>query len=186
MCHGSQDAAEARKNVHVNAHIARLRWWEIREVAAWDQRIFGSEAWSEEFFWSQMATPGVYCAALRTVPPASRAGETTRARKTGQSGVDGVEPHILAGYGVVAVAGHQADIVTIAVVPDYQGWGYGAQLLDHLIDHTRQFSVEAVYLEVAENNTAAQALYTSRGFETLGRRAGYYSGTDALRMRVLV
>jgi ribosomal-protein-alanine N-acetyltransferase len=40
---------------------------------------------------------------------------------------------------------------------------------------------EVMFLEVAESNAAAQALYMAAGFAEVGRRRHYYSdGTDAL------
>jgi ribosomal-protein-alanine N-acetyltransferase len=45
-----------------------------------------------------------------------------------------------------------------------------------------------IYLEVAEDNAAARALYAAEGFEPIGRRRGYYArregpAVDAITMR---
>ena len=37
---------------------------------------------------------------------------------------------------------------------------------------------ESLFLEVAADNDAAIALYKKQGFETVGRRAGYYARSD--------
>ena len=50
-----------------------------------------------------------------------------------------------------------------------------------------KLGAEAIFLEVAEDNTAAIALYRSARFSWAGRRSGYYrrddEATDALVMR---
>jgi ribosomal-protein-alanine N-acetyltransferase len=45
--------------------------------------------------------------------------------------------------------------------------------------------VRALYLEVRDSNSAARALYASRGFDMVGRRRGYYQRPqeDALVLR---
>jgi len=45
---------------------------------------------------------------------------------------------------------------------------------------------ERMFLEVAEGNVAARALYARAGFSEAGRRRGYYSRNDGSREDALV
>ncbi len=47
-------------------------------------------------------------------------------------------------------------------------------------------NVEALWLEVAEDNDPARALYKGCGFQSVGRRAGYYLRGDGTRRDAVV
>jgi ribosomal-protein-alanine N-acetyltransferase len=78
------------------------------------------------------------------------------------------------GYGILLLAIDEAEVANIAIRRDLRGCGFGACLLDAMLEHARSCGVTRVVLEVRESNEAALSLYASRGFETIGRRAGYY------------
>ena len=88
------------------------------------------------------------------------------------------------GYAGVWDTGGDADILTLAVSPAARRQGWGAALLQHLIEVAHQWRCRSLMLEVAADNAAAQSLYRSFGFEELARRRHYY-GPDrhALTMR---
>ena len=69
----------------------------------------------------------------------------------------------------------EAEIYTICVLPEYRRLGKGGQLLDAALQHAKTLGVQKFFLEVDENNTAALALYTSRGFIKVGFRKDYYN-----------
>lgn len=69
----------------------------------------------------------------------------------------------------------EAEIYTICVLPEYRRLGRGGQLLDAALAHAATLDIHKFFLEVDENNTAALALYTSRGFEKVGFRKDYYT-----------
>ena len=79
------------------------------------------------------------------------------------------------GYaGINVVAGHQSNVMTIAVAESSRGSGLGRALMQKLIDvAVAQKSVE-IFLEVRADNEIAQALYLSLGFEQIDLRRGYY------------
>ena len=81
----------------------------------------------------------------------------------------------LVGYaGISVVAGHQSNVMTIAVDEHSRGRGLGRALMQKLIDvAVAQKSVE-IFLEVRADNPAAQGLYRSMGFEQIDLRRGYY------------
>ncbi len=89
------------------------------------------------------------------------------------------------GYSVTFTAADEAEIANLAVAPAARRQQLGAALLDDLLATLRARGVAVTYLEVREGNAAAQALYASRGFESVGRRTGYYTTPveDAVVMR---
>jgi ribosomal-protein-alanine acetyltransferase len=78
-----------------------------------------------------------------------------------------------------------ADIQNIAVVESHRRRGVGAEMLDALVSWIVEEGASAIMLEVRDDNTVAQSLYASRGFEVIATRPRYYqpSGVDALVMR---
>ncbi len=89
-----------------------------------------------------------------------------------------------------AVAG-EAELLTLAVAPQARRRGMAARLVTRFLYQARLRGAEDAFLEVAEGNTAAIALYTRFGFAAAGRRRGYYHGpggitADAIVMRRLL
>ena len=71
-------------------------------------------------------------------------------------------------------------IVTIDVVDRWRRRGFGSLLMDAAEHWAREQKLLFVYLETAENNTAAQAFYEARGYRKVDSVANYYSdGTSA-------
>lgn len=60
----------------------------------------------------------------------------------------------------------------LAVVETGRGRGYGLQIIDWFLQHSRDRSVEAVCLEVAESNPRARALYQRLGFAVTAAHSG--------------
>ena len=78
-----------------------------------------------------------------------------------------------------------ADMMNLAVSPDYRRQGIGQALVNALADHLRQKNVIALLLEVRVSNEPAIALYQKLGFVQVGRRPRYYHNPreDALILR---
>jgi len=91
----------------------------------------------------------------------------------------------VAGYIVAWFVAGQGEIANVAVAPEARGRGVGAMLLDAALAAAEEAGADAVYLEVRDSNSAARALYASRGFITVGRRRNYYRRPleDALVLR---
>jgi [ribosomal protein S18]-alanine N-acetyltransferase len=70
--------------------------------------------------------------------------------------------------------GADGEILTLGVVPDARRRGVARVLLDDLIARARAGHVQRLLLEVAADNVAALALYSSFGFARLGTRRRYY------------
>ena len=89
-----------------------------------------------------------------------------------------------AGFGMFRVAGEEADVLTLAVVPAARRRGLGGALLTAGIEWCGALGARAMFLEVAASNVAARALYGRAGFVAVGWRRGYYGkGEDAVVMR---
>lgn len=78
-----------------------------------------------------------------------------------------------------------ADMMNLAVSPDYRRQGIGEALVNALADYLRQNNVIALLLEVRVSNEPAIALYQKLGFVQVGRRHRYYHNPreDALILR---
>lgn len=142
--------------------LRAMRWWDIAAAMEIERAVFPADPWSEAGFWSELA--GV---------------QQTRSYLVAEDGSG------IVGYAGLAAVAHEADVQTLAVRADRQGSGLGGRLLDALLVQARQRDCSQVLLEVAAENTAAEGLYSSRGFERISVRRGYYGpGLDAVVMRL--
>jgi ribosomal-protein-alanine N-acetyltransferase len=82
--------------------------------------------------------------------------------------------------------GGEAEILTLMVAPDRRRDGVGEALVAALVGQAGALGAAAVYLEVAEDNEAARALYRKAGFERAGLRRGYYARGGARPVDALV
>ncbi len=80
----------------------------------------------------------------------------------------------VAGYAVLGCVADQGELANIAVRMQDRGRGWGAHLLDGVLEEARRRGVQQLYLEVRRSNAAAGALYRSRGFQEVGVRRDYY------------
>ena len=78
-----------------------------------------------------------------------------------------------------------ADMMNLAVDPDYRKQGIGRRLVEALIVRLKENKVTCLTLEVRVSNEPAISLYKSMGFVEVGRRPGYYRNPkeDALILR---
>jgi ribosomal-protein-alanine N-acetyltransferase len=81
-------------------------------------------------------------------------------------------------------AAEEAEILTLAVVPALRRQGRARALLRAASCRAAEAGAEEMFLEVAEHNYAARALYSACGYAEIGRRRRYYpDGSDALVLR---
>ena len=91
----------------------------------------------------------------------------------------------LAGYvGSQTVLGW-ADMMNLAVAPEYRRLGIGEKLVAQLVKWLRDNQTTCLTLEVRVSNSPAIALYQKMGFTEVGRRPNYYHNPkeDALILR---
>lgn len=82
------------------------------------------------------------------------------------------------GFGLVRVAADEAEILTLAVRTDARRRGVASRLVAAVARRAAAMGATRLFLEVAEDNGAAQALYARLGFEPAGRRPRYYARPD--------
>ncbi len=80
----------------------------------------------------------------------------------------------------------QAEILTIAVLPEARLGGIGRTMLRELEAALIQQNTRIIFLEVSTVNLAAQALYYASGYLETGRRSGYYSSKGSTAQDALV
>lgn len=79
-----------------------------------------------------------------------------------------------AGFALARVAADECEILTLAVAPAFRRHGIGRRLLAAAVAVAAARGVHQLFLEVAEDNGAARALYAGAGFRPVGVREGYY------------
>lgn len=134
---------------------------DLDEIARLEGELFAGEAWSRAMVREELA------------------GEHRR-----YIVLEG-EDDSLIGYAGVLVVGEEADIQTIAIVPEARGRGFGRLLMRELLDEAEHRGATQVFLEVRADNSVARRLYESLGFAEIAVRPRYYQpdGVDAVVMK---
>lgn len=123
----------------------------VQDLANLHQRCFPTRPWSADAFSELMQHPGSLCL---------------------------TDP---SGHGLLlarAVAG-EAEILTVATAPACRRQGIARALVLRLFEACQIRQVGVLFLEVAADNPPAMGLYTALGFDTVGRRKGYYPRQNA-------
>jgi len=81
-------------------------------------------------------------------------------------------------FALARVIGPEAELLTLATDPMARRQGLARTLMAQFAQQARARGAGTLFLEVAENNAPALALYAHCGFVQTGRRPGYYR-TDA-------
>jgi ribosomal-protein-alanine N-acetyltransferase len=91
---------------------------------------------------------------------------------------------LVIGMAVVWMIIDEAHIATIAIHPDFRGFGLGKRLLAATLGQSIHRGAFLATLEVRENNQAAQEMYLKFGFKVVSRRPHYYTDNneDAILM----
>ena len=90
----------------------------------------------------------------------------------------------LVGYFAAGQVADEGELMSICVLPEHRGKGYGKMLIVHMEEMLKANGTEMIFLEVRESNEPARTLYKSRGFKEIGIRKGYYqdNGENAVVM----
>jgi Fur family ferric uptake transcriptional regulator len=130
------------------------------ELARLHASLF-DEGWDAASFKEVLAHPGAIAFAAGAGPSSLKAGWL--------------------GWGFIVgrVAADEAEVIAIGVARERQRRGIGLRLVEKLCQAAARRGARRLYLEVAESNLAARALYARLGFKENGRRRGYYVRTDA-------
>ena len=68
----------------------------------------------------------------------------------------------------------EADMMNVAVHPDYRRQGIGRELVLALAEALQKKGIRGLMLEVRQSNAPAIALYEQLGFQQVGMRPNYY------------
>ena len=113
----------------------------------------GDESWSRRSFSNVLSMPGSFCLLASDSLHSAR------------------QP---CGFAACRNAGLDGELLSIGVVPRYRRSGVARTLLAESLAIFQVQGAERVYLEVAEDNPTAKALYLSAGFTQTGCRRDYY------------
>jgi len=105
---------------------------------------------------------------------------TTRYMSIAESG------NTIIGYcGVfLPAAGVEADVLTVAVLPEYRRQGIAKEFMRQIEQWSKERGASAMMLEVEHTNQSAIALYKNLGYMKISVRMDYYGpGKDAFVMR---
>lgn len=82
------------------------------------------------------------------------------------------------GFVMGQLAADEAEILSIGTAVEWQKIGLGTMLIEGLSRAARRGEAKRLFLEVADDNAPALALYRKLGFRQIGRRARYYQRSD--------
>jgi len=82
-----------------------------------------------------------------------------------------------AGFALNRIVADEAELLLLAVSPQFRRLGIGMTLIERSRMISRQRNGFRLHLEVRHNNPAIE-LYSKAGFRLVGRRPGYYRGND--------
>jgi ribosomal-protein-alanine N-acetyltransferase len=87
---------------------------------------------------------------------------------------------------LIRAAAGEAEVLTLATVPQARRRGLASLLLDAAIREGNSRGIRRLFLEVAETNQPALALYTKTGFSTVGKRSDYYASKQGPAVNALI
>lgn len=97
-----------------------------------------------------------------------------------------VETDTPVGMSLVRIVAGEAEVLTLGVAPVARRRGVGDALVAAAVVAATAGGAGTLFLEVAADNAAAQALYAKAGFAPAGRRAAYYRRAEGPPVDALV
>ncbi len=90
------------------------------------------------------------------------------------------------GFGLLRAMAQEAEILTIAVLPEARRRGAAAAMVPVMLQWATGQGAKAIFLEVNERNIAAIRLYEKYGFSVISRRKEYYRNADGSHEDALI
>lgn len=90
------------------------------------------------------------------------------------------------GFALARIAADEAELLTIAVHPDQRRKGLGRLLLTEVEQRAADHGAVTMFLDVAEDNIPALALYALAGYAKAGTRPRYYAKPDGQNIGAVV
>lgn len=91
------------------------------------------------------------------------------------------------GFVMFQLVAGECEILTIAVLPKFQGKGIAREMIIEMLGICSAMLVKKVFLEVSTENSAAIHLYEKFTFTEYNRRNKYYAdGSDAILLQLML
>jgi len=90
------------------------------------------------------------------------------------------------GFILCTTAADESEVVAVGTLPVARRQGTAETLLAAALAKAKGRGSAMMFLEVAEDNTAARGLYARKSFAEVGRRKGYYSRINQSRVDALI
>lgn len=90
------------------------------------------------------------------------------------------------GFILCRVVADEAEILTLATTPDVRRQGLGLRLVEAAAKEAAGRGATRLFLEVAQDNVAARALYARAGLVEIGRRHAYYARPEGPAIDALI
>jgi [ribosomal protein S18]-alanine N-acetyltransferase len=146
------------KTVRAQYHIRRVAGSDLKRIAEIEETSFGAEAYDVELFAAYLRT----CGGLFLL--AECAGK-------------------IHGYLLCCFRTPSAELISVAVAPEFRCRGVASALLESLLRRLRRRGAARLHLVVRVTNRAAQAFYAKYQFRRLRTAPGYYEdGGDGISM----
>lgn len=84
---------------------------------------------------------------------------------------------LICGFACTSLILDESELLTIGVLPDFQGRGLGRFLLHATLALSKLCFARKCFLEVRRSNAVARSLYEKTGFVQIGVRKNYYAKT---------
>jgi ribosomal-protein-alanine N-acetyltransferase len=179
-------------------HIRRLEAKDIPTVTSIDRLVF-RDPWPESAYVQELYfNPNAHYFVLQLTPEMLRQNcraqdcraqnyHTQSRRKQSWTERRAALTSQIVGFVGMRVEMERGHISTLALRPEWRGWGLGELLLHTALDQAIHNSAHTVALEVRVSNAVAQNLYAKYDFVVVSQLRGYYAdGEDAYYMRANV
>ena len=91
-----------------------------------------------------------------------------------------------AGFVLFRKAADEAEIITLCTSPSSRRRGHAKALVHHMEGLLKKDGIRFLFIEVANSNESALALYESCGFKKAGARKNYYERSNGVREDALI
>lgn len=142
--------------------------------------------WDKDVFNDFFSVSGTV-ALVAELPPSPLKEEGSAApKRDAEAGAGEGEGEGVIGMVIYRLSHEQADIITIAVLPEFRRQGVARRLMDEALKNVAAQGAERLFLDVEDGNLPAIKLYESLGFLHDRRRRQYYRQQDGTCTDALV
>jgi ribosomal-protein-alanine N-acetyltransferase len=179
-------------------HIRRLEAKDIPTVISIDRLVF-RDPWPESAYVQELYfNPNAHYFVLQLTPEMLRQNSRAQDSRAQDYRTQSRRTHSwterraaltsqIVGFVGMRVEVERGHISTLALRPEWRGWGLGELLLHTAVDQAIHNGAQTVALEVRVSNAVAQNLYAKYNFVVVSKLRGYYvDGEDAYYMRANV